>query len=91
MHLGRNEEREAVALLKQVVKIEETTLPETHPDRLASQYALAIAYEANGQVVEAVALLAQVVEIKQLKLPMSHPSRVVRLSENALSYILQQL
>lgn len=48
-----------MALLEQVVKIEETTL------------------------------LAQVVDIKGLKLPMSHPSRVV--SENAISYILQQL
>jgi hypothetical protein len=84
MHLGRN--GEAVALLEQVVKIEETMLPKTHPDCLASQYALAIVYEENRQVV---ALLAQVVEIKRLKVPISHPSRVV--SENALSYISQQL
>jgi tetratricopeptide (TPR) repeat protein len=87
INLGMN--KEAVALLEQVVKIRETTLAETHPDRLASQHALAMAYEADGQVVEAVALLEQVVKIKRLKLPTSHPSRVV--SENALSYFLQLL
>ena len=42
MNLGRN--KEAVALLEQVVKISETTQPKTHPDRLASQHVLAGAY-----------------------------------------------
>jgi len=78
---------EAVALLEQVVKIYETTQPETHLDRLASQHELARAYQVNGQVAEAVALLEQVVKIKRLKLPLSYPSRVV--SENALFYFLQ--
>ena len=87
MNLGRN--KDTVALLEQVAKIKETTLPETHPSRLASQHALAGAYQANGQVVEAVPLLEQVVKIKRLKLPTSHPSRVV--SENTLSYCLQLL
>ena len=50
-----------MALLEHVVKVEETTLAEKHPDRLASQHALARAYQANGQVKEAVALLEHVV------------------------------
>jgi tetratricopeptide (TPR) repeat protein len=58
--------KEAVSLLEQVVKIREQTLTEDHPDRLASQHALAIAYEANGQVKEAVSPLEQVVKIEKL-------------------------
>ncbi|KAI4166424.1 MAG: hypothetical protein LQ343_008060, partial [Gyalolechia ehrenbergii] len=49
--------KKAVTLLKQVVQIRERTLAEEHPDRLASQHKLAIAYQANGQVKEAVTLL----------------------------------
>ncbi|KAM0346534.1 hypothetical protein ACHAP4_011692, partial [Fusarium culmorum] len=49
--------RQAVGILGHVVAIEETTLAENHPDRLASQHALAGAYQANGQVAEAVKLL----------------------------------
>ena len=49
--------RKAISLLEQVVQIEEQTLAEDHPDRLASQHALAGAYRANGQVKEAVSLL----------------------------------
>jgi hypothetical protein len=85
-NIGKN--RKAVALLEQVVEIRQTTLAADHPDRLASQHALAGAYKANGQVKEAVALLEQVVEIKRLKFHKGHPSRIV--SEDALSYFLQQ-
>ena len=38
--------KEAVALLEQVVRIREQTLAEDHPSRLASQHALAGAYQA---------------------------------------------
>src|SRR5688572_7488676 len=48
---GRN--REAVAMLERVVKTQEETLDKTHPDRLASQHALASAYLADGRVNEA--------------------------------------
>jgi Tfp pilus assembly protein PilF len=64
--------QEAVTLLKQVVKIRDTTLGETHPVRLASQHALATAIVSSatargqlGQVNEAVTLLEQVVKIKE--------------------------
>jgi hypothetical protein len=39
------------------VKIREQTLAEDYSSRLTSQHALAIVYEANGQVKEAMLLL----------------------------------
>ncbi|KAK6605159.1 phosphorylase superfamily protein [Botrytis cinerea] len=90
--------KEAIALLEQVVKIREITLIEDHPDRLAlqhelayrlaSQYELAYAYQANGQVKEAIVLFKQVVRIKRVKFQMEHPSRIA--SEKWLSYLLKQ-
>lgn len=79
----------AVALLEQVVKIKETTLAEDHPNQLASQHALALAYQANKQVKEAVALLKQVVKIREITLAEDHPDQLV--SERAISYFLQQI
>ena len=43
---------------------------------MASQHALAGAYQANGQVKEAVSLLQQVVQIKEQILAEDHPSRL---------------
>ncbi|KAH6694361.1 P-loop containing nucleoside triphosphate hydrolase protein [Leptodontidium sp. MPI-SDFR-AT-0119] len=83
-YLGKN--KEAVALLEQVVKICETTQPETHPDRLTSQHELAIAYQANGQVVKAVALLEQVVKIRETTQPETHPNRLNSQHELATAY-----
>jgi len=40
-------------------------LAEDHPDRLVSQHALAMAYQANGQVTDAVRLLEGLVRIEQ--------------------------
>jgi Tetratricopeptide repeat len=80
------EHKKAVALLEQVVKIEATTLAETHPDRLASQHVLAIAYEANGQVAEAVALLDQVVAIHRTTLAETHPDRLASQHALAIAY-----
>jgi tetratricopeptide (TPR) repeat protein len=69
--------KEAVLMLEQVVKIQEQTLAKDHPDRLASQHALAGAYKANGQVKEAVSLLEQVVKIEEQTLAEDHPDRLV--------------
>jgi hypothetical protein len=66
-----------VALLEQVVEVEEKTLAAEHPDRLASQHELARAYRADGQVHKAVALLEHVVSIKGRTLREDHPSRLV--------------
>ncbi|KAL9117774.1 MAG: hypothetical protein Q9187_005686 [Circinaria calcarea] len=85
-NLGKS--KRAVELLKQVVKIEET-LAVDHPDRLASQHALARAYKSNGQVKEAVELLEQVVKITEVTLAIDHPDRVA--SEKTLAYYLQNV
>jgi Tetratricopeptide repeat len=78
-----------VSLLVQVVKIQDQTLAEDHPSRLASQHALAGAYEANGQVKEAVLLLEQVVKIEEQTLAKDHPSRLA--SQEVLATIYWDL
>ncbi|KAG6987556.1 hypothetical protein FOFC_05764 [Fusarium oxysporum] len=67
---------EAVELLKYVVAVRETTLAENHPDRLASQHELAIAYQADGQIAEAVKLLQHVVTVQETILAENHPDRL---------------
>ncbi len=62
------------------------TLAEDHPDRLASQHALAIAYKANGQVKEAVGLLKQVVAIREGMLAKDHPDRLASQHALAIAY-----
>ena len=68
---------QGVALLEHVVKVKETTLAETHPDRLASQHALALAYDANEQPQEALPLLKHVVAVECRVLSDNHPSRLI--------------
>ncbi|KAF5616441.1 hypothetical protein F25303_13523 [Fusarium sp. NRRL 25303] len=77
---------EAVKLLEHVVAIEETTLAEDHPDRLASQHELAGVYKANGQIEEAVKLLEHVVAIEETTLAENHPSRLASQHELAGVY-----
>ncbi|RKK75501.1 hypothetical protein BFJ71_g17107 [Fusarium oxysporum] len=74
---------EAVELLEHVVVIKETTLAENHPDRLASQHALAGAYQANGRIKEAVELLEHVVGVEETTLAENHPDRLA--SQHALA------
>ncbi|WZH40899.1 uncharacterized protein QYS62_001837 [Fusarium acuminatum] len=78
---------EAVELLEHVVQIQETTLAEDHPSRLASQHALAGVYEANGQIKEAVKLLENVVQIQETTLAEDHPSRLA--SQHALAGVYE--
>jgi hypothetical protein len=58
-YLTTSQTIEAVELLKGVVTVEETTHAEDHPNRLASQYALARAYEASskGKITKATTVL----------------------------------
>ncbi|KAH7463994.1 hypothetical protein FOMA001_g17758 [Fusarium oxysporum f. sp. matthiolae] len=77
---------EAVKLLEHVVTIKETTLAKKHPDRLASQHALATAYRANGQIKEAVELLEHVVAIKETTLAKKHPDRLASQHVLATAY-----
>ncbi|KAM5361080.1 hypothetical protein ACJA88_014599 [Fusarium oxysporum] len=78
---------EAVELLKHVVAVEEATLAENHPSRLASQHELARAYRANGQIEEAVELLEYVVAIQETTMAENHPSRLA--SQHALARAYQ--
>lgn len=67
--------------------VRESMLSEEHPDRLASQHALARAYRVNGQVKEAVDLLEHMVAVRERTLSKEHPdwlavqNRVVTTSE----------
>ncbi|KAM5528212.1 phosphorylase superfamily protein [Fusarium oxysporum f. sp. phaseoli] len=78
--------RQAVGILGHVVAVEETTLAEDHPDRLASQHVLAMAYQANGQIKEAVKLLEHVVAVEETTLAEDHPSRLASQHELATAY-----
>ncbi len=51
-------------LLEQVVKIEEITLGEDHPSRLALQNAPTGAYKANGQIEKTVGILERLSQIE---------------------------
>ncbi|RKK80893.1 hypothetical protein BFJ68_g17682 [Fusarium oxysporum] len=77
---------EAVKLLEHVAAVEETTLAENHPDRLASQHALAGAYQANGQIKEAVKMLEHVIAVRETTLAENHPSRLASQHELAGAY-----
>jgi len=78
--------REAVECFKKCCSWRENTLDATHPDRLASQHALAVAYEENGQVPEAAALLKKVVAIYETTLDETHPSRLASQHALAVAY-----
>jgi hypothetical protein len=62
-------------MLEQVVTIR-GTLAADHPDQLASQHALAMVYQANGQVKEAAELLEQVVKIRGTTLAADRPDQL---------------
>ncbi|SPO02492.1 uncharacterized protein DNG_05165 [Cephalotrichum gorgonifer] len=76
----------AIDLLEHVVKVREIRLPEDHRDRLASQHALATAYQANGQVKEAIHMLEHVVKAHEMILAENHPSLLASQHELARAY-----
>lgn len=79
---------EAVFWLKEKYSWGERQLEQEDPDRLASRYALAGAYQANGQIGEAVQLLEEVVAVEEGILAKEHPSRLE--SEDSLARIYSQ-
>ncbi|EON65752.1 hypothetical protein W97_04991 [Coniosporium apollinis CBS 100218] len=84
MDLGYH--KQALALLEHIVETEETALMEDHPDRLASQHELAVAYQENGQVKQAIILLEHVVKIRETTLVEDHPDRLTSQHELARAY-----
>jgi hypothetical protein len=58
-----------VDLLEHVVAVEQRTLCEGHPDRLASQHVLARALQEHGQTDRAMELFEHVVAVRTRTLP----------------------
>jgi hypothetical protein len=76
-------------LLLYVVAVSERVLAEEHPDRLASQHVLAMAYQADGQIKKAVEMLEHVVAVKARAMRTDHPSRLI--SQRALEALRAEL
>ena len=78
--------KQATKMLEYVVQIREK-LAEDHPDRLASHHALALAYQADGNIEKAIELLEYVVKInKERKLAKDHPHRLASQHALAIAY-----
>jgi hypothetical protein len=60
----------------QVREIQEQTLAEDHPDRLASQHELATIYWEIDRQIAALQMMEHVVEIQQQVLDEHHPDRM---------------
>ena len=67
--------KEAVELLRRVVKIEEQTLEENHPSRLVSQHNLAVYLWKLGERQVAHDMMARVAGIGKIVLDETHPDR----------------
>ncbi|KAH7012172.1 acyl transferase/acyl hydrolase/lysophospholipase [Microdochium trichocladiopsis] len=78
--------KEAVFHLEETCRWRDSRYPEEHPDRLASQHALAVAYEADGQVKKAVELLEHVVTVQERTLAEDHPSQLASQHTLAVAY-----
>ncbi len=72
-------------MLEYIVAIQAKILAEDHLDRLVSQHALAVAYEANGQIKESITLLEHIVAIRKT-LAEDHPDRLVSQHALAVAY-----
>jgi tetratricopeptide (TPR) repeat protein len=77
--------REAVVWLDRSCE-QRSQLDEDNPGRLSSQHALAMAYQADGQVHKAVELLEHVVEVREKTLAAEHPNRLASQHELAIAY-----
>ncbi|KAL6701463.1 hypothetical protein J3F84DRAFT_9501 [Trichoderma pleuroticola] len=71
--LQNGRKKEALTVAEQVAEIRETTLPQDHPLRLASQLVLSGAYRYNGQIKEASMLLEKGFNHLKAALPQDHP------------------
>ena len=77
--------REAVKWLEESCRWR-NRLDEDDSDRLLSQYALAIAYKADGQVKKAAELLEHVVAVEEKVQAEEHPDRLASQHELAMAY-----
>ena len=84
--LRTGDSKKAVEMLEYVVNAQKT-LDERHPDRLASQYELAIAYYSNHKFNNAIKILKHVVSVKKKMLDERHPDRLASQYALALAYL----
>ncbi|RAR09054.1 kinesin light chain 2 [Stemphylium lycopersici] len=77
--------QEAVVWLERACE-QRSQLGRDHPAQLSSQYVLATAYQADGQVHKAVRLLEHVVEVEEKTLAAEHPDRLASQHELATAY-----
>ena len=77
---------EAVSWLSECFLWRQDHYPEDHPSRLASQHALAMTYQTNGQIKKAMKLLEQIVAREKV-LKKNHPDRLT--SQHALAKTYQ--
>ena len=78
--------KEAVKCLDICYKWRMDNFADNHPNRLASQHVLAMAYQDDGQIKKAVALLEHVVAIREAILADNHPDRLVSQHALAMAY-----
>lgn len=78
--------KDAIRCLEDCYRWRESHFLEGHPDRLASQHALAKAYRADGQIKQAVKLLEYVVAVREGTLAENHPDRLASQLELAGAY-----
>lgn len=75
-----------VSRLEPTIKIQQQTLADDHPDRLASQLELEEAYQANRQVQEALQLSEQDLQLRQARLGEDHPDTISSMQNLASHY-----
>ncbi|KAF4954960.1 hypothetical protein FSARC_11989 [Fusarium sarcochroum] len=79
--------KEAVVLMKQVVKAKEKTMAEADYSRLASQHVLSKVYQADGQIQKAIALMEHVAKVNEKILAEDDRSRLA--SQCGLAQVYQ--
>lgn len=77
--------RDAVSWLEESRKLR-SDLPENDSHRLLTEHVLAMAYQANGQIMKAVRLLEHVAKIRERVLAATHPDRLASQHELAIAY-----
>jgi azurin len=77
--------REVVKLREECYKWKKEHLAQDHPNLLASQHELALAYQNNGQIKEAIELLEHVTDIEKT-LAEHHPDRLASQHELVSAY-----
>ncbi|KAI0446399.1 acyl transferase/acyl hydrolase/lysophospholipase [Xylaria telfairii] len=83
--------KDAIKVLQGVVSVQEKTLAENHPNRLASEHLLASAYitQDGEQLPKAIKILQGVVSVLEKTLAENHPNRLASEHMLASAYITQ--